>query len=135
MSDADPHDGHGEGKIEYEPHADPTMERNGYLVYVYENDDSPVPDLIITRTEGDERFRLWGFQAHQGLLVLVNHTDHRHPPDYDDDVPCRKWTTFSDDGWPGLREGPGTPEDVSDIAIRVSDAPVIDRSKSGGVDR
>lgn len=116
-----------EAKIEYEPHDEPDFEEDDYRVHVYPNDDTVVPDIIIWTREDDEKFRLWGYQGHNGLLVQVLQTVHRHAPDYADGD-CEKWSIYQDDPFPPLEEAPATPQDVADIAIDVSDAPVADKS-------
>ena len=116
-------------KIEYEPRDEPDFEEDDYRVHVYENPETVVPDIIIWTREGDERFQLWGFQGHNGLLVAVLQTIHRHPPDYDDDADCEKWSIYQDDPFPPLEDAPETPDDVIQIAHDVSDAPLADKSR------
>ena len=121
-------------KIEYEPHDDPDFveetPNNEFHVHVYPDEQRVVPDVIIWERSGDERFRLWGFQAHGPLLYYTLHTDHRHPPEYDAQH-CQKWSTFDDGGRP-LTEAPSTPPTVTDLAAQVSDAPIVDPSIGGG---
>lgn len=114
-------------KIEYTPKDDPTYKQDGYNVHVYPIDNEPVPDIIIWESNDDEKFHLWGYQGHEGLLVQVIQTEHNHPPDYPDED-CKKWSIYRDDPFPPLEEAPSTPEDVMDIAIDISDAPVTDKS-------
>lgn len=112
-------------QIEYEPHGEPTAEVEDHEVYVYDS-GGIVPDVLITTVEGDEQFRLWGFQGEGPMLVLMIHTEHRHPPDYPDGT-CQKWTVMNDE-WPNLADAEPAPQVVRDIAIEVSDAPLLDRS-------
>lgn len=113
-------------KIEYKPHDNTDIVRDDYRVHVYPPENGIVPDVIIWIEEDDERVRLWGFQGYQAMLVYVVHTDHQHPPDYEQD--CRKWTLF-DDKWPSLQET-DLPARVSRIAADVSDAPLVDKSQT-----
>jgi hypothetical protein len=119
-----------ESKIEYEPHDDTTFVRDDYHVHVY-NEAHGVPDLIIWRRDGDEQFRLWGFQAQTGILVHVLHTDHKHPPDYPDGD-CQKWSVYTDDPFPDMSAAPATPDAVRDIALEITDAPLADKTRDDG---
>lgn len=119
-----------EEKIEYEPDDEPILRHRDYRVYAYENADEIVPDVIVTHREGDEHFRLWGYQGHRGIAVLCIHTDHKHPPDYPDEG-CSKWSIYGGDPFPSIAEAPPTPDEVMELVADVSDAPVIDKSRSG----
>lgn len=133
MAENDSDDLTHEQKIEYEPLDEPDYVTGTTKLYLYD-EDRPVPDIIITTSEPDEdeKFDLWGYQGHNGMLVLCVRTAHRHPPDYADEE-CKKWSVFSEDGFPPLEEAPPTPEEVTELAVEHSDAPVADKSR-GGVD-
>lgn len=117
------------GKIEYTPTDEPAAVEGEYVIYPYRPENGIVPDLIITTTEKDEQVRLWGYQGHNGVLVLVLHTVHYHPPDFPDSD-CQKWSVFADDEFPPLSEAPETPDKVNQLAAKYSDAPVADKSLS-----
>ena len=120
-------------KIEYEPHDDPDYDvetdDTTYHVHVYPNDQTIVPDVIVWTRTDDELFRLWGFQGHNGLLVLTLTTVHRHPPDYEDE-PCEKWSLYQDDPFPPLEDAPAMPGNVSEIAVEAADAPLADKTQT-----
>lgn len=117
-------------KIEYEPEGEPYFTYDGYDVYVYAT-NGIVPDVIITKQKLNEQRKLWGFQGKGPMLVYVIHTEHNHPPDYPHDR-CKKWSIYSDDPFPQLEEIEGPPEEVMELAMKVSDAPVINPVEESG---